>query len=166
MKKNLLLLLITISLCSCDELPFGNDVIWDVSPVEVNIYVQDSQGNDLLSSSFEGNILKDSIYVEYGGIKFPIGVDMSEETMTRAYLAVLTGLKLRKYGNENYLSFGEFDGTKDWNDVCSIHWGDGTSDNIRFVRDFKWALDGSPKVKESAFYLNNEKVKGKIIIIR
>ena len=166
MKKIFLLTsLVLVLLTGCEEY-IGGGKEWDVYPINIDIYVQDSEGNDLLSSSNANNILKDSIYVAYDGLEFPLGKDMSEEVMTRAYMAVLSGLKLLKYGNEHYLTFGEFDGAKDWDDTFEIYWGDNSKDVIRFQRDFEWAIDGSPKIKSEALYLNGKKVEDKMVIIR
>lgn len=91
---------------------------------------------------------------------------MSEETITRAYFSVLSGLKLGNYENDNYLIFGEFEGTEDWNDSFEIHWGDGSSDKISFTSDFEWDNDGLPKISNSAVYYNDIKVEDKLVIIR
>ncbi len=163
-------LLVNVLFISCEKEPHNhnnnNGMIWDVTPLNVIIYVQDSDGNDLLSPQFSDNILDDDIYVTYNDMKFPLGVDMSSETMSRAYLAVLSGLHHSKYGNDYYLIFGEFDGATDWNDSFVIHWGDGTEDKIVFQHDFEWSADGSPDFVSSALYLNDKKVENKLIIIR
>ncbi|MFI3321778.1 MAG: hypothetical protein R3Y50_04575, partial [Rikenellaceae bacterium] len=119
-----------------------------------------------LSPSNPDNILEDEIKIVYNGMEFPLGVDMSEQTMSKAYLAILSGLDLGKYGNDYYLIFGEFDGANNWNDSFEIYWGDGTSDKISFTRNFKWDNNGNPDISNEALYLNNKKVEDKLIIIR
>ncbi len=162
MKKNLLaILFMTITLVSCSKMK-----TWDISPVNIRIYVEDTNGNNLLSPLSKNNILEDEIYVTYDNIKFPLGVDMSEEAMTRAYFAVLDGLKVYEINNEPYLIFGEFDGAKNWDDSFEIHWGDGTKDKIRFTRDFKWKINGKPKITNSNTYLNDKKVEDKLVIVK
>ena len=165
MKKILLILVAFVALCSCENTIPGNKV-WDISPLNIQMYVQDTEGNDLLSPDFEGNILDDSIYVTYHDLKCPLGVDMSEETMTRAYLAVLIGLHYHAWNGENRLVFGEFDGAQDWDDSLKIHWGDGSSDEISFTHNFSWAIDGSPKISNQKLFLNGKEVKDKLLIVR
>lgn len=167
--KLVLMLLVVATLFGCDVedgKEHKDNMIWDVMPININISVQNRDGEDLLSPLCKDNILQDSIYVSYDGLKFPLGEDMSSQTMSRAYLAVLSGLSLSKYGNDYILIFGEFDGAKDWNDSFVINWGDGSYDTISFTRDFEWGSDGAPKITNSALYLNNKKVEEELVIIR
>ncbi|MFR9620636.1 MAG: hypothetical protein SNH63_05375 [Rikenellaceae bacterium] len=167
------LLLVATTLISCDGI-VGDGMEWDVYPLNIKIYVQDMQGNDLLSPSSANNIIEDNIYIEYQDSTYYLNAPYEEilapvefdsgTTSTRAYLAVLTGVEIVKYGNDYMLEFGEFDGARDWNDSFAIFWGDGTKDVISFERDFEWSKDGSPKVVSSALYLNNMKMDELIIV--
>ncbi|MFR9502819.1 MAG: hypothetical protein SNH73_00015 [Rikenellaceae bacterium] len=168
-----LLLVVTTALVGCDE-TINNDIEWDVAPLNINMYVQDNQGNDLLSPSAANNIIDDNIYIEYQDSTYYLNAQFEEASTeitfdsstpnTRAYRAVLTGITIAKYGNDYVLVFGEFDGAKDWNDSFEIYWGDGTKDTISFERDFEWDKDGSPTVVSSALYLNNMKMDELIIV--
>lgn len=169
---------VAVALISCGGIE-NNDtewdnVVWDVSPLNIVMYVQDNQGNDLLCSSVANNIIDDNIYVEYQDsiyyLNTSIASAQSEVTFdsgsidTKAYRAVFTGINLTQYGNDCVLVFGEFDGTEDWDDSFEIYWGDGTKDIISFERDFEWDKDGSPKVVSSALYLNNTKMDDLVIV--
>lgn len=154
-----LLILVISTLQSCD---IGNDMIWDIYPVNISFYVQDREGNDLLNPTTEGNILKNDIKVLYNGEEYPRDKDMSK---TRAYLAVLSGLKTDKYGNDYLLIFGEFDGAKDHNDSFTIDWGDGTQDRISFIHRFEMG-NNEPKTYLTEVYLNRKKMEEGFTIVK
>ena len=62
-----------LSVCiytACDSENGGRDIIWDITPVEFNIFITDSEGHDLLDSTYQGNLIKD-IQVSYQGEEYP-----------------------------------------------------------------------------------------------
>ncbi|MFI3321779.1 MAG: hypothetical protein R3Y50_04580 [Rikenellaceae bacterium] len=156
--KFAILLLSLFTLLNCAEKE------WDIAPIYITIYAEDTKGNDLLSESNSNNILENDIKVVYNEMEFPLGEDMSEQTTTKAYLATLSGLSLRGQGDGNYLLFGEFDGAKSWDDTFEIYWGDGTSDEIKFTRDFRWKVNGNPDISNDNVYFNGVKAKEDVII--
>ena len=62
MKKNVLWVAVALmtsmglGACSSDD---NDDVIWDIAPVNFNFVFFDREGNDLLDSTYQGNIIKD-----------------------------------------------------------------------------------------------------------
>lgn len=163
MKKSFILLFILSFFFGCEEGIFESKE-WDVCPVDIDIYVTDHEGQDLLSAFNPNNILNQDIKIVYEGVEYLLGVDMTQE-LTRAYKPTLRGLHLYKIGNENLLRFGELDGAETRCDHFEIHWEDGSKDEIDYERDFKWVFDGSPKVMNECIYLNQKKMD-KIVIIR
>ena len=115
-----------LSVCiytACDSENGGRDIIWDITPVEFNIFITDSEGHDLLDSTYQGNLIKD-IPVSYQGEEYPPITDQEYyektygNTGTRAYMPIFYGLLLRQYWSHKTLNgdfemiFGEFDGTE------------------------------------------------------
>ncbi len=154
--KLMFILLATMGLFGCSEEHKNDPIEIDFAPISISFTVQDRAGNDLLSPQYENNILSDSIYIVYDNMKFPLGVDMSEQTQTRAYYAPLSGLEHSKFGNDYYFTFGSFNGDQNWDDTFEVHWGDGSSDKISFIRSFYWESDGSYQIGDLILILNNK----------
>ena len=108
---------------ACDS-EGGSDVIWDIAPVEFNIFITDSEGHDLLDSTFQNNLIKE-ITVSYQGETYPVTTEreyyeeLYGDIQTRAYMPHFYGLMLHHSWNHktsNYgdyeLTFGEFDGVE------------------------------------------------------
>lgn len=171
-KLTTLIALLAISLFSCKKEEEQIPVDWDICAVLINIYVEDSLGNNLVSSEFEGNILSDSIYITLDGKDYPLSDEKTEYFFgndgfsddfvdTRYYMPSFYGVyKVKNLVTEKeFLEVGEFDGTLNWNNSFTIHWGDGTSDKIRFKRTF--AVENKnqkPIISDLLLYLNDEKV--------
>ena len=133
MKKKVLwaavALMTAIGLGACGSDNGNEDVIWDIAPVNFHFVFFDRDGNDLLDSAYQGNIIKD-VSVTYKDEEYPVVTweeyarKMQEQATTRMYLARFMGLILYEttniYGNHHYcLSFGEFDGMEnvDWREI-------------------------------------------------
>ncbi len=151
-----LLILFIGTLFGCKD-----DLIWDISPVNISFKVCDEAGNDLLDSATEGNILENDIKVIYDDISYPRDVDMRK---TRYYSATLSGLKTAELDDHNVLTFGEFDGASNYSKTFTVDWGDGTTDEIKFDNQFKMKRN-KPK-KNTDIYLNSKKVSGLFTIIK
>ena len=61
MKRIVFLAMLALGvLTACDnESGGGDDMIWDLVPVTFNIYLSDSEGQDLLDSTYQDNLIKD-----------------------------------------------------------------------------------------------------------
>lgn len=157
-----LLILVISTLLSCSRYEDGNcDIILDIYPVDISFCIKNVMGYDLLNSATDGNITQNEIKVIYDGKEYPRDKDMSQ---TRASLAVFRGLYTSKYGNDNILTFGEFDGAKDHNKSFTIDWGDGTKDEILFTHIFELRHNNPKSYTE--VYLNRKKVEGVFTIIK
>ena len=94
----LLAITIATTLTSCGE---GDEpVIWDFSPVCIELYITDSQGNSLLDADAPGSILGSGISATYDGKEFQaIPCNQPDATpdaaASRYYLAALRGLYIR-----------------------------------------------------------------------
>lgn len=136
--------------------------IYDVSPVEFYIYVQDEDGHDLLNSATKGNILEQGIKAVYDNKEFKLN---ELPLRTRYYMPTFYGLRTVEDKDGRYsLFFGEFDGAQDWDYTSfSVDWGDGTTDHFGFenTNDSK----NSGINIERSFFLNNEVHDGNTFIL-
>lgn len=152
-----LLLLCVIGLTTCHDKDEDDFLIWDFYPIILQISVQDAQGNDLLNPETEGNIAEQGIKAIY---KDEIYMKDSLKSRTKAYLAVLEGLRTCKDKNgKYYLTFGEFNGddTFDHEQVV-IDWNDGTKDTLSFSSELTWKSKREPVINRE-FFLNGEKIE-------
>ena len=117
LKKTIILMLAVCLFSACDS-ENSDDLFWDITPVEFYIIITDSEGHDLLDSTFQNNLIKD-ITVSYQGKTYPVVTEheyyerLYGKAQTRFYMPNFYGLVLRKYweDHKNYeLVFGEFDG--------------------------------------------------------
>lgn len=118
----------------------------DWSPVEVVIFVPDSDGNDLLDPSSDA-FIGDKIKISWKG------EDYAWHEETKAYEATFYGLRIslnEYYGRYNVV-FGELPGEKDYDDDFIISFPDGSASTIHYDRKVnertisarkKWYLDG------------------------
>ena len=138
--------------------------VWDIYPTIILISVEDSQGNDMLNTSIEGNIANSGIRAIYKERIFE--KDSIVYDISRAYMARLRGLQTDSLINGKYvLSFGEFNGDDNFkNEKIVIDWNDGTQDTIAFDSKFSWK-NKKPSVKRK-YYLNGEETEHPIKIIK
>ena len=160
----ILSLLAAILLTACN--PFENShtdtPIVDWYPVNVFITVHDSAGNDLLDPTREGAFVHGTVLTFLGqkyGVESNLNYASVSMAPTKAYLARMRGLLLN-YGEVAYsetekrtcyyLSFGEIDGAKDFDDDLLIKWPDGSEDVIHYYcadhkvekqKDGTWLID-------------------------
>lgn len=129
-------------------------IIGDFTPIEFYIYVQDTQGNDLLNPQTEGNILGQEIKAVYHGKEYPLNATYPD---TRVYLASSNGLQLLFTEGYYLLCFGELQGESTYNDeTITLYWGDGSSDIIRFSSRLQWKSPTEPEF-DRQFFLNDVK---------
>ena len=156
----LLPLLAAMLLSACN--PFGSShedtPLVDWYPVNVFITVEDRAGNDLLDPTREDAFVHGTVLTFLGqkyGVEAHLDNVSVSMTPTKAYLARMRGLQLN-YGEVAYsetekktcyyLSFGEIDGAKDFDDDLFLKWADGSEDVIHYYcADHKaeWQKDGS-----------------------
>ncbi len=110
-KKGLyIVMLIAMLLVGCRDQYFYEDsevAMWDMAPVELNIYVADSTGVDLLNPDAPESIALDSIVVEYNEQKYYLGTELSP-SLYRSSEAIFMGLNLKFSNSRYYMSLGEF----------------------------------------------------------
>lgn len=169
LKEIIMTVLSLVFFAACDS-EGGNDVIWDIVPVEFNIFITDSEGHDLLDSTYQANLIKE-IYVSYQGEDYPLTTEqeyyekMYGEAATRAYMPIFKGLLLQRYWSHKTFAydgfemvFGEFDGTEsiDRREII-LHLPDNQQLRLAYKNNFKWKSNGEPK-KSTQFYLNDKEL--------
>lgn len=133
-KTNILLLTLfafsSIILTSCEEKGF-----WchDVSPFDINMIIEDADGNNLLNPEFEGNII-DEMTITYNDETYKID-NTKEKIATRALPSEFYGLRhLCSDNGRHFITFGNFVGEHNYKEEkITINWGDGTSDEVTFT---------------------------------
>lgn len=113
-------------LAGCD----GGSMIVDWYPVEMKIYLQDAEGNDLFAPQSKGYCRADSITF-LGNTYFEVA-DEEPWPASRAYLARLDGYRYLWGADGNILVFGEIDGARDYDDDITIYWSDGRRDVVHY----------------------------------
>ena len=170
LKETIIMMLAVCLFAACDS-EGGKDVIWDITPVEFNIFVTDSQGNDLLDSTRQNNVIKD-ISVSYNGETYSVMTEQDYyekqfgKAQTRYYMPHFYGLILHQYwSHKSYSSgdfellFGEFDGTENIEKREVVLNIPGARQAIlSYKNSFRWKSDGSPQ-KSTIFYLNGQELK-------
>ncbi len=150
-----------ISLSSCASV--GDDVIWDIAPIDVQIYVNNADGENLIDpDETEGTLDITKITAEWEGETYSVSTEESGP-QTKYYLPHFCGLTVNadSFGKWR-LCFGELDGQENMdNRKLVIHWGDGSSDTITIFNKFKWKANGDPSITRR-FYLNGEKLSSDI----
>ncbi len=144
-----------LSLSSCSE--FGSEIIYDISPIELYIYLTDEGGDNLLDTP-ESGIDVGKILITYDGKTYS-----PEIVETKAYFPIFYGLRLTSdtYGN-SMLTFGELDGSEDIdNSDVVINWGDGTSDTITIFNKCRLTVSGKLNITRR-FYVNGKKTESDI----
>ena len=169
--KGILTMLFSISLfVACDSEGNG-DVIWDIAPVEFRIFITDSEGNDLLDSTLQTNMIKD-ITVSYQGEIYPVMTEREYyekqygNHQTRHYMPHFYGLILRQYRSyktytygDYELVFGEFYGEENIDKrEITLNLPDGRQAILSYKNSFKWKSNGDPK-KSTVFYLDGQELR-------
>ena len=147
---------------SCKENYINNgddNLIWDFACYSINFMVTDTDGHDLLSPHFNGNILNNDITVTYNNNKY---IKKSENEITLRFL-MPQELAIRTIHDEinkkNYISFGEFTPCDDFkNETFTIDWGDGTKDEIKFDLYITWDNPKKPVINKRLL-VNGKEIK-------
>ena len=154
MKRILIFLFTVLTLSSCSDLrtESRSDIIYDITPIVLHIYVNDADGRNLLDGR-EGSLDTKNISATYEGETYSV------ELQTKYYMPSFRGLVLKKdSAGNNKLVFGELDGAKnlDYVDLV-ISWGNGTSDTITIFNDYKVKSNGKLDITRR-FYVNGKKM--------
>ena len=119
---------------------YSQEMVWDIVPLNFNIYLQDKKGYDLLNTSVEGHINPDSVKAIFQGKEYHLNTYLPEN---RAILPEFTGLT-RPWHNQNDtraypVYFGELDGTETFeNEMLIMDWGTLGRDTITFTSKMNW----------------------------
>ena len=155
MKRLLLFLLIIISsvVTSCENM----QVDADAAPVTLEIFVKDTEGNNLLDYGWlDGK----NVTATFKGETY----ELQKDVPTRAYMPHFYGFKVTGRDLGTMLYFGELDGTHDMNDEFVINWGDGTFDTIVIYNDCRTTMNGGYDIKRH-YVVNGVKTENHRITI-
>ncbi|MBQ7787280.1 MAG: hypothetical protein IJ378_03850 [Alistipes sp.] len=111
------------------------DVLVDLAPIMMYVYVQNDKGADLLNPNTESSIDVSAISLQYKDKNYSVNKGYS--TTTRAYMASFNGVTLKVDSQGRYfLSIGEWNADDDaeYTEI-SLDWGDGTKDTFGFTND-------------------------------
>lgn len=111
------------------------DVLVDLAPIMMYVYVQNDKGVDLLNPNTESSIDVSAISLQYKDKNYSVIKGYS--TTTRAYMASFNGVTLKVDSQGKYfLSIGEWNADDDaeYTEI-SLDWGDGTKDTFGFTND-------------------------------
>ena len=111
------------------------DVLVDLAPIMMYVYVQNDNGVDLLNPNTESSIDVSAISLQYKDKNYSVTKGYS--TTTRAYMASFNGVTLKVDSQGRYfLSIGEWNADDDaeYTEI-SLDWGDGTKDTFGFTND-------------------------------
>lgn len=155
MKRIIFFLLIAISsvVISCENM----QVEADAMPVTLEIFVKDTEGNNLLDYGWlDGK----NVTATFKGETY----DLQKDLPTRAYMPHFYGFKVIGRDLGTMLYFGELDGTHDMNDEFVINWGDGTFDTIVIYNDCRTTMNGGYDIKRH-YVVNGVKTENHKITI-
>ena len=145
------------STISCEE-----QGLWehDVFPFDINMIIEDTEGNNLLNPEYEGNII-DKIKIIYDGEEYQIN-----EIVTRALPSKFYGLRhFCDDSGKHFITFGNFRGETNYkNEKITIDWGNGTSDEVTFTNKVKGGSHTPTLDIERTIKLNGKTINADIEI--
>lgn len=166
LKETIIMMLAVCLFAACDS-ENSDDVIWDITPISFFIFITDSEGHDLLDSTFQNNLIKE-ITVSYQGKTYPVVTEyeyyerLYGKAQTRFYMPNFYGLVLRNYweDHKNYeLVFGEFDGMENIDKrEITLNLPDDHQAVLSYKNSFEWKSNGEPN-KNTVFYLDGQELK-------
>lgn len=156
MKRIFYLVFAIILFVACDDDDNnGRSGIWDMAPINVTLYVEDAEGNDLLNPKNENNILDRGIKAIYGGKTLGLNEKPAE---TKYYLPHFNGLTTREHEGKTILEFGEFNGADSQEVEFVIDWGEDDTDKISFIHKYDYDHKKDRPITETKFFLNGKEV--------
>ena len=147
-----------------------DDIIWDIAPVVVYADVIDAAGNNLLNPDVQGNIVGETMTIEYHGDAYGVQWETLWPGYTRAYFARFYGMlhhpadryKPASAQNPWILEIGELPGDDDYDITLPLKYKDQEFD-IRVVNSFKWVNDCPDRTTQ--VYLDGKKCETQRITI-
>ena len=155
MKRIIFFLLIAISsvVTSCENMQVDADAM----PVTLEIFVKDTEGNNLLDYGWlDGK----NVIATLKGETY----ELQKDVPTRAYMPHFYGFKVTGRDIGAMLYFGELDGTHDMDDEFVINWGDGTFDTIVIYNNCRTTMNGGYDIKRH-YVVNGVKTENHKITI-
>jgi hypothetical protein len=164
----MLLAVVLLAGCSSDD-ENKSLVVWDISPVVFHVFITDSEGHDLLDSTYHDNIIKE-VTATYQDETYPLTTDLEfydkkyGKASTRAYRPTFYGLLLRPYwshktftNNGFEITFGEFNGTENVDKrEITLNMPYNQQLRLAYKNSFRWS-NGDPD-KKTVFYLNDQEL--------
>ncbi len=164
----MLLAVVLLAGCSSDD-ENKSLVVWDISPVVFHVFITDSEGHDLLDSTYQDNIIKE-VTATYQDETYPLTTDLEfydkkyGKASTRAYHPTFYGLLLRPYwshktftNNGFEITFGEFNGTENVDKrEITLNMPYNQQLRLAYKNSFRWS-NGDPD-KKTVFYLNDQEL--------
>lgn len=170
---------------ACDIMPKCGEMIWDINFIEPRIYLEDTDGNDLLAAMPVEEIAK--IRVEAQGKTFGVYTKEEFEAMVKSqrewvpkqlrslgppsfYGALLEQESESPQGGtpHYYIRVGQYSGEQDYKgEQISITWPDGSTNTITF--DYTVKTHCNKLDIRKTFYLDGKLLKrgnGRLIVIR
>ena len=147
-----LLLAAIVVMCGCRA-----DMEVDWYPVDIMIYVQDADGNDLLNPDNE-NFLGTKVEAEWLDKRYTY-----THPQTRAYMPMWNGLTLQRNNKGRYyLKLGELAGNEEYDDNLTLRWPDGSQDVIHYKNRVNHITVDATRT----FLLNGEKCDNPVVITK
>lgn len=141
--KLIMMLLGAALFTACD-----NDVIWDYTPIDFIVEINNPSGDNLLDPSVEGNVLGE-VSVTFEGETYPLDTE-TDEVKSRACLPHWHGAILK---DNKRIIIGQFDGAAE-SGGCMLHIG-----KQQYELSYQTKFKRSGGIKWRAFYLDGKKVQ-------
>lgn len=161
--RKVFLIGLLLGLCACSKWEVDEKydyVIWDVSPINFTIMVDDKYGNDLLDTTCVEDIIYD-ISIEYDDSTY-----VFNPAKSRYYMPSFNGMTYRynEYLKRGVIYFGEFDGAENCSRDIIIKWHDGTEDTLSYYNYCDQS--GSELEITRKYYVNGVEVSGNFVFIK
>lgn len=152
----LFLLSFSFGIISCD---WDDSMIYDYNPVVLTLQMPDKADQEFLSLLATDDSARQSTILTFQGKQYPLQL---APRPLRYYMPKFEGFQLvRDQQGELFLTFGELDGAKSYNEHFFIQWGNGKTDDIHLHRRFHYDSD-----IETQWTLNGKKTSHPIRIQR
>lgn len=163
----LMAMLLGLSSCKGED----DDVMWDFSPIEIDIIIRDSEGHNLLDPDYEKNIIGSEVYMTCDDSRHDPQASCVDsrhdvewmwgtQPVTRVYAALYYGIRhlnTNLYSpstpSEWILKIGEFPGDENCDRTFDLVIN-GKTHKLRLVNSFKWRRN-DPQI-DTQIYLDGK----------